>query len=135
MNEVETYDTRVLAIRAYNHSLLDGFRAWLEHKGQTAPTIITHLDNIFLFATYLVYDEPLKKLDEAIQSDVYWFLADWFPRKALWASVRSVQAHCASLKKFFLWMGETRRVSPETVADVISTLKEERSAFLAQVAE
>jgi hypothetical protein len=32
-------------------------------------------------------------------------------------------------------MGETRRVSSKTVAEVISTLKEERHVFLAQVAE
>jgi hypothetical protein len=129
MSEAETDDTRVQAIRVYNHSLLEGFGAWLEHKGWTSPTIITHLGNISVF------DEPLKKLDEATESDVSWFLADWFPRKALWASVRSVQAYCASLKKFFQWMGETRRVSPEIVAEVISTLKEERNVFLAQVAE
>ncbi len=135
MSEAETYETRVQAIRAYNHSLLEGFGTWLEHKGLTSPTIITHLGNIYVFATYLVYNEPLKKLDEATESDVYWFLADWFPRKALWASVRSVQASCASLKKFFQWMGETSRVSPEVVAEVISTLKEERNVFLAQVAE
>jgi len=135
MSEAETYDTRVQAIRVYNHSLLEGFGAWLEHKGWTSPTIITHLGNIYLFASYLVYAEPLKKLDEATESDVYWFLADWFPRKALWASVHSVQAYCASFKKFFQWMGETSRVSPEIVAEVISTLKEERNVFLAQVAE
>jgi len=82
-----------------------------------------------------MYYELLKKLDEVTESDVYWFLADWFPRKAVWASVRSVQAYCASFKKFFQWMGETRRVSSETVAEVISTLKDERNVFLAQVAE
>jgi hypothetical protein len=32
-------------------------------------------------------------------------------------------------------MGETRRVSSKTAADVISILKDERNVFLAQVAE
>jgi site-specific recombinase XerD len=135
MSETETYDARVQAIRAYNRPLLEDFGTWLDHKGFSEQTVITHLGNIYLFASYLVYYEPLKKLDEATESEVYWFLADWFPRKALWASVRSVQAYCASFKKFFQWMGETNRVSAETVAGVISTLKEERNLFLAQVAE
>ncbi len=33
MSDVETYDTRVRAIRAYNQPALDGFRAWLEQSG------------------------------------------------------------------------------------------------------
>jgi hypothetical protein len=41
----------------------------------------THLDNINFFTNYLVYYEPLKKLDEAKSGDVWMFLADWFPRK------------------------------------------------------
>ncbi len=59
----------------------------------------------------------------------------WFPRKALWASVTSVKSYFASFKKFFQWMGETGRVSPETVADVLTTLKERRDHFLERVAE
>jgi hypothetical protein len=57
MSDAETYDARVQAIRVYNHSLLEGFGAWLEQKGWTSPTIITHLGNIYVFATYLVYDD------------------------------------------------------------------------------
>jgi len=41
----------------------------------------------------------------------------------------------ASFKKFFQWMGETGRVSPETVADVLATLKEGRNEFLEAVDE
>src|SRR6266566_9225568 len=129
MSEAETYDTRVQAIRAYNRPLLEDFGTWLDHKGFSEHTVMNHLGNIYLFASYLVYDVSLFKLAAATESDVYWFLADWFPRKALWASVRSVQASCASLKKFFQWMGETSRVSPEVVAEVISTLKEERNGL------
>ena len=84
---------------------------------------------------YLVYYEPLEKLDEADGSDVSMFLSDWFPRKALWSSVSSVKSYMASFKKFFQWMGETGRVSPETVDDVLFTLKEGRDEFLASVAE
>jgi site-specific recombinase XerD len=84
---------------------------WLDHKGFSKQTVINHLGNIYLFASYFVYSEPLKKLDEATENDVYGFLADWFPRKALWASVRSVQTYCASFKKFFQWMGETQGLS------------------------
>ncbi len=34
----------------------------------------THVDNINFFTNYLVYYEPLKKLDEAKSGDVWMFL-------------------------------------------------------------
>ena len=132
----ETYEQRVQAIELANQPILDGFEDWLKHSGLREPTIRDHVDNIQLFARYLLlYAYSLRRLDEATDSEVYWFLVDWFPRKALWASVSSMKVYLASFKKFFKWMGETGLVSPETVADVLSTLKEERHVFLRNVAE
>jgi site-specific recombinase XerD len=137
MSEADAYDydARVRAIRAYNQPILDSFRDWLEQSGLAEKTIKNHVDNIDFFTEYLVYYEPLEKLDEADGRDVWMFLSDWFPRKALWASVTSVKSYLGSFKKFFEWMGETGRVSPETVADVLNTLKEDRGEFLARAAE
>jgi len=135
MNEANTYDARVRAIRVYNQPLLEDFRSWLEQSGLVEKTVKTHVDNINFFTNYLVYYEPLKKLDEADSGDVRMFLADWFPRKAMWASITSVKSNIASFKKFFQWMGETGRVSPETVANVLTTLKDGRDHFLEAVNE
>ena len=135
MSDTSSYDARVQAIRVYNQPILEGFRAWLEQSGLSEKTIKNHVDNIDFFTEYLVYYEPLEKLDEAEGSDIWMFLSDWFPRKALWSSVSSVKSYMASFKKFFQWLGETGRVSPETVEDVLSTLKEGRDEFLASVEE
>jgi len=135
-DHADTYEQRVRAIQLANQPILDGFKGWLEHSGLSEKTIKDHVDNIRFFTRYLVlYAHSLRRLDEATDSEVYWFLADWFPHKALWASVASTKVYLASFKKFFKWMGETGLVSPETVADVLDTLKEERDVFLAQVAE
>ena len=48
---------------------------------------------------------------------------------------KAVKSYFASFRKFFQWMGETGRVSPETVADVLTTLKDGRDHFLERVAE
>ncbi len=135
MSDVEAYDERVQAIRAYNQPILADFRARLEQSGLSEKTVKTHVDNINFFTNYLVYHEPLKKLNEADSEDVWMFLADWFPRKAMWASATSVKSNIASFKKFFQWMGETGRVSPATVAGVLHTLKEDRDTFLRRGAE
>ena len=130
MSSADSYDARVQAIKAYNQPILDDFRAWLEQSGLAEKTVRNHVDNIDFFTKYLVYNEPLEKLDEADGSDVWMFLGDWFPRKAMWASESSVKSNMASFKKFFQWMGETGRVSTETVDDVLSTLKEGRDEFI-----
>jgi len=133
MSEADTYDARVRAIRVYNQPLLEDFRSWLEQSGLVEKTVKAHVYNIGFFTEYLVYYEPLKKLDEADGGDVRMFLANWFPRKAMWASITSVKSNIASFKKFFQWMGETGRVSPETVVDVLTTLKDGRDHFLEAV--
>ena len=134
--QAETYEQRVQAIRQANQPLLEGFEHWLRQSGLREQTIRDHVDNLLLFEHYLLlYDYSLRRLAEATDSEVYWFLADWFPRKALWASVSSMTVYLATFKKFFTWMGETSLVSPQVVADVLSTLKEERRVFLRVVEE
>ena len=135
MSDARSYDQQVDAIRACNQPILEAFQAWLEAASLSENTVRTHVQNMELFATYLVYYEPLKRLDEAESGDVWMFLADWLPRKALWASVSSVRAYLASFKKFFRWMGDTGVVTADTVEAVLDTLKEERDVFLNAVAE
>jgi site-specific recombinase XerD len=135
MSDTDSYDARVRAISAYNQPILQDFRAWLEQSGLSEKTVESHIDNIDFFTHYLVYYDPLKKLDEADSSDIWMFLTDWFPRKALWSSVTSVKSYLASFKKFFQWMGENGRVSSETVVDVLTTLKQDRDEFFEAVAE
>ncbi len=132
----DTYEQRVQAIQGANQPILDGFEHWLKQAGLSEQTIKAHVDNMRFFGRYLLwYGYSLRRLDEASEGDVYDFLEDWFPRKALWASVSSMKVYLASFKKFFTWMGETGLVTPETVEDVRSTLKDSRSLFLRKVAE
>ena len=135
MNDPATFDQHLHTIHAANAPILVQFQSWLEHSGVTQKTIKNHTDNIAFFAEYLVYyDTPLKRLDQAHSGDVYGFLSDWFPRKALWANETNMKTYFASFKKFFRWMETVGYVTPETVLDVVTTLKEDRDEFLAAVA-
>ena len=135
MKDTLSYDEKVQAINSYNQPILEDFRAWLKQSGLSEKTVENHVDNIDFFTHYLVYYEPLTKLDEADGSDIWMFLTDWFPRKAMWSSEASVKSNIASFKKFFNWLGETGRISPEVVADVLTTLKEGRNEFFEAVEE
>ena len=135
-DHAETDEQRVQAIQGANQPLLDGFEHALKQAGLSEHTIKAHVDSMRFFGRYLLwYGSSLRRLDEATEGDVYDFLEEWFPRKALWASVSSMKVYLASFKKFFTWMGETGLVPPETVEDVRSTLKDSRSLFLRKVAE
>ena len=129
------YDQEVEVIRAYNQPILDAFQAWLEASGLSKKTVKNHVENIDFFTEYLVYYEPLRRLDQATEGNVFSFLTDWFPRKAMWASVTSVKSYLASFKKFFRWMGQAGHVSDETVVEVIEMLKEGREEFLVAVGD
>ncbi len=130
MTDSNDYDKQVEAMRAYNQPILDAFQAWLKEAGLARKTIKNHVDNIDFFTEYLVYYEPLKRLDEANDDDVFTFLSSWFPHKAMWANITNVKSYLASFKKFFKWMGETERISNETVTEVLDTLKENKDEFL-----
>jgi site-specific recombinase XerD len=135
-DDAETYEQRVQAIQLANQPILDGFETWLRQSGLSEPTIRAYVDNMRFFSRYLLlYAYSLRRLDEATEGSVYDFLEDWFPRKALWASVSSMKVYLASFKKFFKWMGATGLVSPERVEDVLATLKDDRNFFLRKVAE
>ena len=98
----ETYEQRVQAIQLANQPILDGFEHALRQSGLSEQTIKAHVDNIRFFARYLLlYRYSLRRIDEATEGNVYDFLEDWFPRKALWASVSSMKVYLASFKKFF----------------------------------
>ncbi len=127
------YDKEVEAIRAYNQPILDAFHIWLKESGLADKTIKNHIENIDFFTEYLVYYEPLYRLDEADEGDVTSFLLDWFPRKAMWASVSSSKLNMASFRKFFKFMGVTGRLDDETVIGVLDALRLHRDDFLEAV--
>jgi site-specific recombinase XerD len=135
-DHAQTYEQRVQAIQQANQPILEGFEHALRQSRLSEHTIKAHVDNIQFFGRYLLwYAYSLRRLDEATEGKVYNFLEDWFPRKALWASVSSMKLYLASFKKFFQWMGATGLVAPEIVEDVLSTLKDDRNLFLSKVAE
>lgn len=131
--KMSDYDREVEKIRAHNRPILDEFQSWLENSGLAQKTVKNHIENVDFFTEYLVYYEPLTKLDEANVGDVFGFLGGWFPRKAMWASVTSMRSNMASFRKFFKFLRETGRINQEVEDDVQNTLKEHKDEFLEAV--
>ena len=113
------YDQEIEKIRGYNQPILDEFQSWLEKSGLVPKTVKNHVENIDFFAEYLIYYEPLFKLDEADDGDVFSFLGDWFPRKAMWASEFSMRSNMGSFRKFFRFLRESGRIDGEIEDDAV----------------
>ncbi len=129
---MEDYDEQCEVIREYNKPILDGFATWMIDSGLSGKTVRSHIDNISFFSTFLVSnEEPLKRLDEADLYDIRMFLSFWFQRKAMWSSVESTKRNISSFKKFYKWMGQTKKMSADSVDPILKTLKEERNDFIA----
>ncbi len=128
------YDQKVAKIEMYNQPILEGFGVWLEKSGLTKKTVKRHCENIDFFAEYLIYYEPLSSLDEADNSDVYMFLMNWYPRKAMWASEAHTKSYMATFRKFFVYLNECKQIEQSVVDEVKGTLKENKESFLEAVA-
>ena len=127
------YDKEVKKINAYNQPILDEFASWLKKSGLAQATIEKHVENMDFFAEYLMYYEPLYALNEADAEDVTSFLLDWYPRKAMWASVSHTKSHMATFRKFFKFTSETNRIDKVVEDEVRQVLKDEKDAFLEAV--
>lgn len=124
------YAKQVERIREQNKPILAAFQQWLEAAGLSAKTVKTHVDNVDFFTEYLVYYEPLKRLAAADADDFYIFCANWFPRKALWASAASARSNLASFRKFARFMRETERWSAKRELEILETLKANRDEMI-----
>ena len=128
------YDRKERKIRLYNEPILAEFESWLAKSGLASKTVKNHSVNIDFFAVYLTYYEPLCKLDEADSSDVFGFLRNWYPRKAMWASKSNTRAYMATFRKFFKYLKESNRIEGNIEEEVRETLKEHKEGFLDAVA-
>ncbi len=110
---VHTWRGRISDDTLYQHVLnieyfMDSYLSYCVvgvHDEPRSVDQVSGYDVYDFFTDYLVYYEPLKRLDEADDGDVFTFLSSWFPRKAMWANETNVKSYLASFKKFFKWIG------------------------------
>jgi hypothetical protein len=110
---------------------VDTWRGRLSDK-----TLYQHVLNIQYFMdSYLSYcvigmhDEP-RSVDQVTAYDVYRFITDWLPRKALVVSDRQVKSHLASLTKLYQFMKEQHYMPPEKAAAILEMMKVDRQEMI-----
>ena len=118
------YERKVGQIQKRNEPILKGFQAWLVQNGLAPKTVKNHISNIEFFIEYLISYEPLSSLEEANGSDVYGFLMDWYPRKAMWASKENTKSYMATFRKYFKYLVENKLAENEVEEEVREIIKE-----------
>jgi hypothetical protein len=104
--------------------------AWLEASNLKAKTINNHVSNIdFYINHFLLYEDALEAKDGV--SCVGMFLGFWFIKKAMWSSPAQIKSNAASLKKFYTFMHEKKRVSKSDLDELKQTIKEEMPEWIA----
>lgn len=86
-------------IKKENAEYINEFGDWLENKGLSKKTIKRHISDVnFYINFYLCYYEPLDCTSGCYELNG--FLGDWFIRKALWSSCKTIKSTAASIKNF-----------------------------------
>ena len=124
MTSYEQYEKDCKRIREENESLLNDFKKWLSDKKLSKKTIDKHVSNVdFYINDFLLYEDAIEAADGV--SSIGMFLGYWFIRKAMWASKSAIKQNAASLKKFYEFMLERRKIAKESFEYLKETIKED----------
>lgn len=126
------FEKKVDEIRNQNNVLLGDFEKWLNSKKLSDKTIIKHVQNVdFFINSYLTYYEPVHAYEGVEKVSEY--LGDWFIRKSLWSNKTSILSNIASLKKFYQYMLEIKKITKEDLIFLNDTIQEEKEYWIEAV--
>lgn len=116
-------------IQTENHHVVEGFRQYLKAKNLSEKTINKHVSNAeFYINDFLLYEEPLQPKEGIYKLN--YFLGFWFIRKALWASVTSINEYISSLKHFYTYLHKNGEVNAEELFEMKQVIKEKKDEWI-----
>ena len=130
MKSYEQYEKECKRIRKENENLLIDFKKWLSGKKLSKKTIDKHVSNVdFYINDFLLYEDAIEAADGV--SSMGMFLGYWFIRKAMWSSKAAIKENAASLKKFYEFMLEKKKIAKESFEYLKETIKEDMPEWTA----
>lgn len=126
------FEKKVQAIRKDNKFILERFKTYLRDKKLSKATIDKHLGNIdFFINDYLLYHQPT--LAKEGSEVVGCFLGNWFIRKAMWASVTSINENITSIKKFYQFMYEIGEIEKDDLFELNEEVKNCKNEWIKNI--
>ncbi len=130
MDSFEQYEKDCKRIKKQNANILNDFEIWLTKKNLSPKTIKKHCSNVdFYINEYLLYEEAIEAADGP--GNIGNYLGYWFIRKAMWASQAAIKENASSLKKFYQFMFDKKKISKESLDWLTQRIKDEMPEWLA----
>ena len=126
----EAYLKKCERIRKENKKLILDFKKWLAGNNLSKGTIEKHVGNVdFYVNEFLLYEDAVEAKEGACKIDM--FLGYWFIKKAMWSNKASIKENAVSLKKFYEFLFEGRKISEEDLLYLKESIKEGMPEWLA----
>lgn len=121
-NDYAAFEKACAQIRQKNGLLLDGFGHMLVSKRLAPRTITAHRDKgSFFINTFLLYTNATQRPEEGI-GEIDEYLGDWFIRKAMWSTPRTIKTNATSLYKFYAFLAASGKVTVAALAELKETI-------------
>jgi hypothetical protein len=121
-DDLKEFEKHCDRIRQENEQLLKGFALMLQSKRLASSTIRKHRDNVdFFINEFLLYTVDAKRPSEGI-GELYEYFGDWFIRKAMWSTPRTIKSSATSLHKFYGFLAALGKITPEQLVELGQTI-------------
>lgn len=124
MSYYKDYEKECARIKKINNGLLEIFEKDLTAAGLTDNTVDRHLNNVaFYLNTFLLLDEALP-----MESGLYnlsLFLGEFFIRKCMWSTPKTIKSTAASIKKFYRCMLDHGKIEKEDYDYLCEEIRDE----------
>lgn len=131
-DDYKKWEAECRKVRVENKKLLKSFGEWLGFKGLSEKTIQNHILNVDFFINHYLLYYDVTRADEGAYA-VSSFFNEWFYRKAMWASERTVKQTAASLKKFYQYRVEDGSVDAEDLSELKRSCREDMPQWIEAV--
>ena len=121
--EYEEYKKQCEKIRSENDVCLDLFEEDMKAQGLSDKTISRHISNVsFYINQYLLREDARLMTDGVTELDM--FLGDFFIRKCMWSTPRTIKSTAASIKKFYKSMFAHGRIQKSDYEILYADIKD-----------
>jgi len=129
MDSYKQYEQDCERIRKDNEKIINDFESWLSDKDLSKKTIANHCNNLdFYINEFLLYEEAIEASDGIYE--IGYFLGFWFIKKAMWASKSTIKNNATSIKKFYEFMLEKKKIDKEDYIELKEVIKNNMQEWL-----
>ena len=124
------YENECAKIRHTNDELLEIFEKDMAASGLSDKTIHRHLSNVDFYLNTFLLREDAHPMEDGLGM-LSLFLGDFFIRKCMWSTPRTIKSTATSIKKFYQCMLNHGKIRKEAFAFLCAEIRDEMDVWQA----